>query len=176
MLDTDKAGPTVDLTSALKASRSNAPPPFWQTGRYSRTARRPSVLPTRLTGLEVIGLWEIKCATDTLSSKGRGSFDIEFCPKTCSSKTLVWLYYFRNCLGKVCSSNFDRDMAKRVTATAHWLLMRDHTSIELLTQLPIRCSFVHTHTGDCISNLSGDGSQRALATPNLSSSLYYPIS
>ena len=127
MLDTDKAGPAVDLTSALKASRSNAPPPFWQTGRYSRTARRPSVLPTRLTGLEVIGLWEIKCATDTLSSKGRGSFDIEFCPKTCSSKTLVWLYYFRNCLGKVCSSNFDRDMAKRVTVCAHWLV-RNHTS------------------------------------------------
>ena len=44
------------------------------------------------------------------------------------SKTLVWLSRFRNCLGKVRSSNSDRDRAKRVIAITHWSPMRDHSS------------------------------------------------
>ena len=43
-------------------------------------------------------------------------------------KTFVWLSRFRNCLGKVRSSNSDRDIAKRVIAIAHWSPMRDHSS------------------------------------------------
>ena len=78
------------------------------------------ILHPLLPGLQLFGLREIKCATDTLPSKERSSFDIEFCPEYCCSKTLVWFSRFRNCLEEVRSSNSDWDMSKRVIAFAHW--------------------------------------------------------
>ena len=94
----------------------------------SRGTDTSRILHPLLPGLQLFGLREIKCATDTLPSKERSSFDIEFCPKNCCSKTLGWLSRFRNCLEKVRSSNLDRDRAKRVIGVAHWSPKCSHSS------------------------------------------------
>ena len=80
-----------------------------------------------LTGLQLIGFWGRKCATDLFPSKGRGPFNVEFCQKYGSFKMFVCFSYFRNCLEKVRSSNSDQDGWKRVVAIA--------LSLSLLTLL-----------------------------------------
>ena len=91
----------------------------------SRGTDTSRILHPLLPGLQLFGLREIKCATDTLPSKERSSFDTEFCPKKCCSKTLVWFSRFRNCLGKVRSLFSSQDMAKKVTVIANWSPMGD---------------------------------------------------